>query len=285
MPISILCAGGGARGIIQFGMLKAFKDLGLDYSIVYGSSVGALNAALYHQGDMDLLEHIWMTITNDQVYTFNPFMLWKLYTSEAGVYDSTPLFNLIKKNIDLVKLYTNPRKFVINTTDFSTWEGYSLELSQLNAAEVTTFIRASASPPIAFPPVQFRNQTLVDAGVVTNFSINQAINDENDNLIIFTPTVKEAKPIKNMIDVLNLMLAVPEYCYLPLQLGYVADRNEIVKAGITCLPPKYKEIKIVLVEPDKPTGIDLLDFNYKTDRKELIKYGYDLAYDILSKAF
>jgi NTE family protein len=51
--VALNLAGGGARGIIQFGFLKAWHELGLKYDVCFGTSAGCLNGVLYHAGDME----------------------------------------------------------------------------------------------------------------------------------------------------------------------------------------------------------------------------------------
>ena len=53
MQRAIVLAGGGAKGAYQIGFWRALRELGIDYQIVTGSSVGALNAVLMAQGNYD----------------------------------------------------------------------------------------------------------------------------------------------------------------------------------------------------------------------------------------
>ena len=53
MKRAIVLAGGGARGAYQMGFWRAIRELGIDYQIVTGSSVGALNAALMASGNFE----------------------------------------------------------------------------------------------------------------------------------------------------------------------------------------------------------------------------------------
>lgn len=46
---AVVLGGGGSRGSYQVGVWKALLELGFDYEIVTGTSVGALNGALMVQ--------------------------------------------------------------------------------------------------------------------------------------------------------------------------------------------------------------------------------------------
>lgn len=275
-------AGGGARGIISVGYLKAYHDLGLDYDTLYTSSVGTLNGLLYHQGELDKLEDLWLNIKTEDVYTFNFFTALNIFSPKACLFDSTPLFKLIKKYIDYDKLISNPRKLIINTSDFTNWGPYSKEIRDLNRNNYYDFIRASASPPIAFEPIMFEGRILVDSGMLNNYAITQAIQDGHDNIVMLSPTVREETPkISNIVDMLNLVTSIPPYGYLDREVKSVISINNIIDKINISLEPDYIKIDLKVVKPDKPTGIELLNFNYKQDRKDLIQYGYDLAKDIL----
>ena len=63
-PIGIVLAGGGAKGAYQVGVWRALHDLGIRrYSAFAGTSVGALNAALMAQQDIQRGEKIWADIS------------------------------------------------------------------------------------------------------------------------------------------------------------------------------------------------------------------------------
>lgn len=65
----LVLGGGGGRGSYEIGVWKAleeYRDV-LDIKAVSGSSVGALNAALYACGDLDKATQMWYDITNDRI--------------------------------------------------------------------------------------------------------------------------------------------------------------------------------------------------------------------------
>ena len=58
---AVVLGGGGSRGSYQIGVWQAMLELGLEYHVVTGTSVGALNGALMAQREFeaayDLFEH------------------------------------------------------------------------------------------------------------------------------------------------------------------------------------------------------------------------------------
>ncbi|MBQ7696218.1 MAG: patatin-like phospholipase family protein [Lentisphaeria bacterium] len=63
----LVFAGGGGKGAWQLGVWKALEEGGIRGSAVSGTSVGALNAALYAQGDYDRAVDAWMSISNKKL--------------------------------------------------------------------------------------------------------------------------------------------------------------------------------------------------------------------------
>ncbi|HLO03113.1 MAG TPA: patatin-like phospholipase family protein, partial [Symbiobacteriaceae bacterium] len=54
MRLGLVLAGGGGRGAYQVGAWRALQEAGLDTQVqaVAGTSIGALHAALFMQGDL-----------------------------------------------------------------------------------------------------------------------------------------------------------------------------------------------------------------------------------------
>jgi NTE family protein len=62
--MGLVLSGGGAKGAYQAGVFRALRDLGIDrrISVVAGTSIGALNGALYVQDDLEQAEALWRSI-------------------------------------------------------------------------------------------------------------------------------------------------------------------------------------------------------------------------------
>lgn len=69
MKIGIVFEGGGGKCAYQIGVWKAIKEYGIDKFVtsVSGTSAGALNAALFYQGDYYLAESLWQNIHEEDI--------------------------------------------------------------------------------------------------------------------------------------------------------------------------------------------------------------------------
>jgi predicted acylesterase/phospholipase RssA len=65
---ALVLAGGGAKGAYAFGCLKAFKENGIKFDAVAGTSVGALNAVVWASGKLSEGEKLWRNISFENVY-------------------------------------------------------------------------------------------------------------------------------------------------------------------------------------------------------------------------
>ena len=60
---AVVLAGGGS----QIGVWKALRELGIEYQLVTGTSVGALNGVLMVQGDFEKALQIWENLSSQDV--------------------------------------------------------------------------------------------------------------------------------------------------------------------------------------------------------------------------
>ncbi|MGO5053945.1 patatin-like phospholipase family protein [Lachnospiraceae bacterium LCP25S3_G4] len=69
--IGLVFAGGGGKGSYEIGVWKYLHEMGLEayVSAVSGTSVGALNAALFTGSSYELAEDLWLNIEPDKILT------------------------------------------------------------------------------------------------------------------------------------------------------------------------------------------------------------------------
>ena len=71
--LGLVLAGGGGKGAYEIGVWQALRDLGLEPSVsaVSGTSVGALNAALFAAGDLTRARAVWQELSPTHII-FSP---------------------------------------------------------------------------------------------------------------------------------------------------------------------------------------------------------------------
>lgn len=65
---ALVLSGGGARGAYQAGVWRALDELGIKIDIITGTSVGAINAAMVAQGELDLACSLWKEMETHMVF-------------------------------------------------------------------------------------------------------------------------------------------------------------------------------------------------------------------------
>lgn len=173
--------GGGSHGAYEAGamwtLVNTLNSLDVAYDVVSGISTGALNAGAMSQftvGDeknmADFLVNTWLTINGSQ----NVFVQWPgglaqgvLY--ESGVYDTTPLKNMI--NTKFTK--APQRKITVGATNLNT--GTFDNFDESVGKNIGEAVLCSASPPFIFPFQTFQGNVYADGGCLINLDVFQAI--------------------------------------------------------------------------------------------------------------
>ena len=81
----IALEGGGAKGSFQIGAMKALRDLGIDYEVIAGTSIGAINGAMIAEGKLDFLESLWLTLEMKDMIEGDTEMLKKIMALDIKV--------------------------------------------------------------------------------------------------------------------------------------------------------------------------------------------------------
>ena len=100
MKKGLVLEGGGTKGAYQIGAYKALTDLGMKFTGIAGTSIGALNGAFIVQEDVDVMEDIWIN------YDYKSFM-----NIDEDTYERYKNIEMKAKNFhDVVDLMNKARK-------------------------------------------------------------------------------------------------------------------------------------------------------------------------------
>ncbi len=179
MRRALLLAGGGARGSFQVGMLEELVvNQKLDFQILRGVSVGALNAAFLAQAPSGSnsqeelaqrvlqLKEVWQTeIEGNQSIYAERAGFPGLALGADSLYSLEPLKALINRHISVQALKTSGRDFAVGVVSLVSGT-YSECSPQEFPDDFMDHFLASASIPVVFPFVDIKGRdALVDGGV------------------------------------------------------------------------------------------------------------------------
>ncbi|TVP92491.1 patatin-like phospholipase family protein [Alkalibacterium sp.] len=195
---ALVFGGGGARGSFEIGVWKALDELAFYPDIVTGTSVGALNGALYILGNLEEAEKMWKRIETDNIFdikvpleiesfrdyrrTMTGFLI-KIIRNK-GV-SSKPLEQLIHHYLnDELEIRKSPITFGLSTTNFKKRKIEYFFLEDIAYGKLNDYLIASSA---MFPAVQMKTidgTPYVDGGYINNIPVNMALDKNPEQIII-----------------------------------------------------------------------------------------------------
>lgn len=281
MERAVVLSGGGSKGAWAAGCLfHLLHDLHINFDILCGVSVGAINAAFlaqFHEGDEEeaaqKLWNLWSQIENKSVYKrWFPFgryhCLWKL-----GFFDSSPLYQLIHDNISLERIRATGKQ--VNVGLVSLTSGKYTVFDQKSDDFIDAVI-ASASFPVIFEPVKIGDEYFTDGGVKTITPITTAIDlgAVNIHAIVTSPETRDKKFLKKLsiIDIMTRSFDLYTEKIMSNDIEKAIVYNRLAEAGI----PSARSVKLNLIRPKNNLIEDFLNFN-PIKIKEMMEKGYQDA--------
>ena len=198
MKKALVLAGGGTRGIYQLGVLKALHELGNDdFNMVFGVSVGALNAAMIVQHDLDRMAYMYDHLEASQIvkgFVPNDMSIGNLinerqefipalrYWASNGGVDISPFYNMVHEFYDPEKFFASDSDFFCVTATAKNHDGV-LVTKDMMKEHGEDWLIASASAYPAFPVKTIDGNEYVDGGYYDNFPIDYALQQGAEEII------------------------------------------------------------------------------------------------------
>ncbi len=156
--IGLALGGGGAKGAVHIGVIRALLGAGIKIDYIAGTSMGALVGGFYAAtGDIDKLENL---ITNFKKSDI--FSLKKLINHKDGAFfKEESIAEKLRKELKNTKIEDLETPFTALAADIKNGDEVCLKEGDLVDA-----IRASIALPIVFAPVKIGNRLLIDGGLV-----------------------------------------------------------------------------------------------------------------------
>ena len=252
MTRAIVLSGGGAKGAYQVGVWRALRRLGINYDIVTGTSIGAINGLMMVQKEFHKTYFLWSNISFESIYdtpfptkydTFHELAsVYKKYASQIiknGGVETRKMALFIEKIFNEKKFYRSKVDYGLVTFNLSTFKPVMMTKKTLKGKNIRDYVLASGTCYPAFKKTAIENEKYIDGGYYDNLPINLAID-----------------------------------------LG--ATEIIAVDLGSVGLTKKYKkDIKITYIKPRNKIG-SLLVFDKAIARKSL-KYGYNDTMKVFNK--
>lgn len=176
IEIAFVLGGGGILGASEVGMLRALNRAHIHPDVIVGTSVGALNGALYAQSPspetVARLEELWTRLSLDNVFSSSPLkQASTLARTRTHLHTNDALLDLLTREIGAERRIEDLR------IPF-----HCVAASIERAAEhwftrgaVIPAVLASCAVPGLFPPVEVDGEHYLDGGLVNSVPVGRAV--------------------------------------------------------------------------------------------------------------
>lgn len=198
MKRALVLNGGGSRGAYEIGAWQALSELGVRFDGVYGTSIGALNAALFAQGDLPDAVELWSGITVSQIMAVeddDDFAIDRMVSRKRDVLpflvenakrlrmDISPLETLVREHVSEAQVRASGMRLGVMTTRVPQMTGAPVLLDDMAPGSLGDWVIASASCFPIFPARHIGGQRYIDGGYYDNLPVDMALADGMDEVV------------------------------------------------------------------------------------------------------
>ena len=176
--VALVLGGGGSRGAYEAGVWQALTELGIEIDIVTGCSVGAINAAMVVQGNVDLTAQLWREIETHMVFDVpegsQPIEYAREIVFNHGA-GTSGLKGLLTKYIDEDVVRNSPMVYGIPVVSLPTFDAHYLYKEDIPSGKMIDFIIASASAFPAIHSCEIDGVDYIDGGYADEIPVEMAV--------------------------------------------------------------------------------------------------------------
>ena len=214
---ALALGGGGARGAYEIGVWRALREMGEDsFSILTGTSVGALNGAVIAQGDYENAVRFWEAVSTKKVLRVEleddpelserSFAVLQTFTREIlrnrGA-DTAPLREMLAACIQEDRIRASHASFGLITVSLPDGKEHCLFLDAIPQGKLLDYLMASSAFFPAMQAQEIDGKTYVDGGYFDNVPIAMAVDRGAEEVIavdlqapgLHRGTVKKEVPV------------------------------------------------------------------------------------------
>ncbi|SCC52679.1 patatin-like phospholipase family protein [Bacillus wiedmannii] len=204
--VGLVLAGGGGKGAYHIGVWKAFNEYGISDNIcaVSGTSVGALNAALFSQGDYRTAEAIWSNIEPNQILSIdttqyiskvigsnylansitNPLIKLAKKVSKTGVFSRSGMLEIINQYMNINYISKSIIPCYATCCKIPSLKETYFSLKGESEKNIISILLATSALPLVFEPEEINGDFYVDGGIKDNIPIEPLYKTGYRNIIV-----------------------------------------------------------------------------------------------------
>jgi NTE family protein len=260
---AFVLGGGGNRGAVQVGMLRALTERGIVPDLLVGTSIGAINAAAFAGSPtidgVYLAADVWRRILAEDVFPRGRFHgTWRFLERREAVYPIAGLRRVVAGFLRFERLEDSPIPLVVVASRLEDGaEEWLIEGPALDC------LLASAALPGLFPVMELGGSHYFDGGVLDNVALSAAVAAGARRIFVLMCGSLDltvpvfTRPYEAMFAALNMAL----HARLKRDLALVGS-----------------DVDVVVFEARGVAALEASDFS-KTE--ELIDRGYQSAREVI----
>ena len=286
--VALVLSGGGARGVSQLGVLKAFEDNGIEPDLIVGTSMGSAIGGLYSAGytPESILQNFKQTDWKRTLSISQKYQRQNLFYDQKLIQDNGLLTISLEGfkpvlpsylsngqnlneliNILMLNAKYHSKKdfrdlkipFYSIVTDFE-----SGETKIISSGNLSESIKASFTFPLLYSPTIIKSKRYVDGGLTANIPVKQA-KEIGADLIIAVNTTNPLKNIKELNNALN-------------------TADQILSISLNELNKEQLALASVIITPELNTSSTFdfsdLDHFYKVGYSDALKHIDEIKFKI-----
>ncbi|BFM11121.1 hypothetical protein R50072_12740 [Simiduia litorea] len=235
--LGIAFGGGGVRGFMHLGVIKALEEAGIKADVVSGTSAGSIAATLYASGMS--FEEMAVAIENIGMFDIADFVL-----SSKGLVNGKSLSDWVNAQVAYDDLADMPIPVAVTATNMTTHKTVIIRSGNPGKA-----VQTSSTIPGVFLPVEHLGDILIDGGI---FSV----------VPVYTARKLGAKKV----------IAVDIYCANQTKPGASASKLTLAVFRMQSCRLSQQELEsadVVIAPLYEPAGSAAFD-----DKEKAIEAGY-----------
>lgn len=230
--IAFVLSGGGSRGAMEAGGIKALYEAGIRPDMVVGSSVGALNAAFLatdpDESGVERLCKIWEGVRSSDIVPGGLLTrAWRVLNRRTGIFAQAPLKTFIEQNLPPdVRTFGDLASGVsLYVTAASLQTGALYLFGEDESASLVDALLASSAFPGGFPPVSYGGWQYADGGIIANVPISVAIDKGATTIYVLDVAYTGGVygPARDMVGILLRVASIVLHQDLLDELAYAAQ--------------------------------------------------------------
>lgn len=294
---ALVLGGGSLKGAFQVGVIQAVLENGFEPEMIYGISVGSLNAGfLANEAGKQFIEkkkidwpaisrqliEFWIkNITRPEdialVRSRLSLGIGTLMSRFDGLLDTTPLHTLIRNNLDEFILKNSPVKLKVGAVDVVSGK---MVYATPQDESFVEYVMASSSLPTLMPAIHIKGQrkaAYLDGGLRVVAPLKAALEDGATEIVCIACHAEHIynEPV-NYRNLLKLLDRVKDINVNQIVNSDIAwGQTYIEKEGL-----KGRSLKLSVLRPHEPLDLDMLKFN-SDDIARLIIQGYKTGFEYI----